>query len=253
MRKALVLLLAVLILPTGLLAQSLGEVAAQEKARREKEKAKDTSRRAGPRPSPTTISSPGRSTSDARRLPSRALRPSTPSRGRGRGEGSCRIGAEGRVASQRAAAARQVVETARQAVSSIANDVERHPAGPEPHEPHLQPRRLQPHPQAAARAQRGRGPPRGGQSAGGGGGEGLQGLRGRSAPQRACPRAGSSPSSERRPRTFRLADILVVEDKESLRAMLRKTLEGRGYAVDEAGDAYEARRQHPGRAATWSS
>ena len=39
-----------------------------------------------------------------------------------------------------------------------------------------------------------------------------------------------------------MADILVVEDKESLRTMLRKTLEARGYAVDEAADAYEARR-----------
>ena len=43
-----------------------------------------------------------------------------------------------------------------------------------------------------------------------------------------------------------MADILVVEDKESLRAMLRKTLEGRGYAVDEASDAYEARRRIQG-------
>ncbi len=40
-----------------------------------------------------------------------------------------------------------------------------------------------------------------------------------------------------------MSDILVVEDKESLRAMLRKTLASRGYAVEEAGDAYEARRQ----------
>jgi DNA-binding NtrC family response regulator len=40
-----------------------------------------------------------------------------------------------------------------------------------------------------------------------------------------------------------LADILIVEDKESLRAMLRKTLDSRGYAVDEAADAYEARRR----------
>jgi DNA-binding NtrC family response regulator len=39
------------------------------------------------------------------------------------------------------------------------------------------------------------------------------------------------------------ADVLVVEDKESLRAMLRKTLEARGYSVDECGDAYEARRR----------
>ena len=40
-----------------------------------------------------------------------------------------------------------------------------------------------------------------------------------------------------------MADILVVEDKESLRTVLRKTLEARGYSVDEAGDAYEARRR----------
>ncbi len=40
-----------------------------------------------------------------------------------------------------------------------------------------------------------------------------------------------------------MADILVVEDKDSLRAMLRKTLEARGYSVEEAGDAYEARRK----------
>jgi DNA-binding NtrC family response regulator len=40
-----------------------------------------------------------------------------------------------------------------------------------------------------------------------------------------------------------LADVLVVEDKESLRTMLRKTLESRGHTVDEAGDAYEARRR----------
>ncbi len=40
-----------------------------------------------------------------------------------------------------------------------------------------------------------------------------------------------------------MADILIVEDKESLRTMLRKTLQARGYEVDEAGDAYEARRR----------
>jgi DNA-binding NtrC family response regulator len=40
-----------------------------------------------------------------------------------------------------------------------------------------------------------------------------------------------------------MADILVVEDKESLRAMLRTTLESRDYTVEEAGDAYEARRR----------
>jgi DNA-binding NtrC family response regulator len=40
-----------------------------------------------------------------------------------------------------------------------------------------------------------------------------------------------------------VADVLVVEDKESLRTVLRKTLESRGYDVEEAGDAYEARRR----------
>jgi DNA-binding NtrC family response regulator len=40
-----------------------------------------------------------------------------------------------------------------------------------------------------------------------------------------------------------MADILVVEDKESLRKMLRKTLESHGLTVDEAADAYEARRR----------
>jgi DNA-binding NtrC family response regulator len=38
-------------------------------------------------------------------------------------------------------------------------------------------------------------------------------------------------------------DVLIVEDKESLRTMLRKTLESRGYGVDEAGDVYEARKR----------
>jgi DNA-binding NtrC family response regulator len=38
-------------------------------------------------------------------------------------------------------------------------------------------------------------------------------------------------------------DVLVVEDKESLRGMLRKTLEARGLTVEEAGDVYEARRR----------
>src|SRR5438132_9145424 len=40
-----------------------------------------------------------------------------------------------------------------------------------------------------------------------------------------------------------MADVLVVEDKESLRIVLRKTVEARGYSVEEAGDAYEARRR----------
>ena len=44
-----------------------------------------------------------------------------------------------------------------------------------------------------------------------------------------------------------MADILIVEDKESLRTMLRKTLESGGFAVDEAADAYAARRRIQGR------
>ena len=40
-----------------------------------------------------------------------------------------------------------------------------------------------------------------------------------------------------------MAEILIVEDKESLRTMLRRTLEAKGYSVDDAADAYEARRR----------
>jgi DNA-binding NtrC family response regulator len=40
-----------------------------------------------------------------------------------------------------------------------------------------------------------------------------------------------------------MADILVVEDKASLRTVLRKTLESRGHSVDEAAEAYAARQQ----------
>ena len=40
-----------------------------------------------------------------------------------------------------------------------------------------------------------------------------------------------------------MSDILLVEDKESLRQMLRMTLENAGYSVDEARDGAEARRR----------
>jgi len=40
-----------------------------------------------------------------------------------------------------------------------------------------------------------------------------------------------------------MADILLVEDKESLRQMLRLTLETAGFSVDEATDGAEARRK----------
>ena len=54
-------------------------------------------------------------------------------------------------------------------------------------------------------------------------------------------RALTPPRRARGPRPS-VADILIVEDKESLRAVLRQTLEARGHSVAEAGDAYEARR-----------
>ena len=40
-----------------------------------------------------------------------------------------------------------------------------------------------------------------------------------------------------------MAEILLVEDKESLRQMLRLTLQNSGYSVDEACDGAEARRR----------
>ena len=40
-----------------------------------------------------------------------------------------------------------------------------------------------------------------------------------------------------------MTDILIVEDKESLRTMLRKTLETRGFAVEEAADVSQARQR----------
>jgi DNA-binding NtrC family response regulator len=40
-----------------------------------------------------------------------------------------------------------------------------------------------------------------------------------------------------------MTDVLVVEDKDSLRAMLRQTIESRGWTVEEAPDAYDARRR----------
>jgi len=40
-----------------------------------------------------------------------------------------------------------------------------------------------------------------------------------------------------------VSEILIVEDKESLRTMLRRTLEARGLRAQEAGDAYDARRR----------
>jgi hypothetical protein len=123
MRKALVLLLAALTLPTGLLAQSLGEVAAQEKARREKEKARDTSRKGPPKSFTDDDLTPGAKHEASEAPPAPEPYVPTPSTPEG-GEAEVESGPK-REWQQRAAAARQVVDTARQAVSSIANDVER--------------------------------------------------------------------------------------------------------------------------------
>ncbi len=43
-----------------------------------------------------------------------------------------------------------------------------------------------------------------------------------------------------------MPEILIVEDKESLRTMLRRTLEGRGLGVEESPDAIDARRRLSG-------
>jgi DNA-binding NtrC family response regulator len=40
-----------------------------------------------------------------------------------------------------------------------------------------------------------------------------------------------------------VSEILIVEDKESLRTMLRRTLEARNLRAQESGDAYDARRR----------
>jgi DNA-binding NtrC family response regulator len=40
-----------------------------------------------------------------------------------------------------------------------------------------------------------------------------------------------------------VADVLIVEDKDSLRAMLRRTLETRGLSVEDSSDVYDARRR----------
>ncbi|HWO01632.1 MAG TPA: response regulator, partial [Blastocatellia bacterium] len=40
-----------------------------------------------------------------------------------------------------------------------------------------------------------------------------------------------------------MAEILLVEDKDSLRQMLRMTLQSAGHSVDEARDGAEARRR----------
>jgi hypothetical protein len=127
MRKALVLLVALLTLPASLPAQSLGEVAAQEKARREKDKAKDATRKGRPAKAFTDDDlQPG-----AKREPTEAPPPpepiaSSPSSGtegsEGQGEEASGPRAQWR---QRAAEARAAVSNARQNESAAQQEVER--------------------------------------------------------------------------------------------------------------------------------
>lgn len=129
MRKAAFLVLALLTLPAGAIAQSLGDVAAQEKARREREKEKTKEKGQKPRAAKAFTDDdlqPGatRDKTQAPPPPVEPYVPSTPSPEAENAEAEADSGpkAEWR---QRAAAVRQVVESAQQAVASIANDAER--------------------------------------------------------------------------------------------------------------------------------
>ena len=130
MRKALVLLVALLILPAALSAQSLGEVAAQEKARREKEKAKEAGRKGRPAKTFTEEDlQPG-----AKHDPAETPPPSEPitSSSSSGTEGAQGSEGQGEEASgpraqwkQRAADARMAVSNARQNESAVQQEVER--------------------------------------------------------------------------------------------------------------------------------
>ena len=127
-RKASVLLLAVLAVPASLLAQSLGDVAAQEKARREKEKTKQTGRKSPPTKAFTDDDlQPG-----AKRAPTEAPPPPEPVMSSSSSSGTEGSEAQGEEASgpraqwqNRAAEARQAVSNARQSESAVQQDIER--------------------------------------------------------------------------------------------------------------------------------
>ena len=124
----MILLLACLALPTFALAQSLGEVAAQEKARREK--AKETGKKPRPTRSFTDADlEPGASgDKTGAPPPSEPAVQSSPSSSEGsrerEGEGEEALGAKAQWR-ERAGAARQSLENARQQVSAAQSDVER--------------------------------------------------------------------------------------------------------------------------------
>lgn len=130
MRRVSVLLLALLVLPVAAPAQSLGEVAAQEKARREKEKAKETGKK--PRPAKTytdddLVAGASREKTEAP-PPEPPYIPSTPtSSGTEGSEGQSGEEASGPQAQwrQRAADARQSLANARQQQEAAQQEVER--------------------------------------------------------------------------------------------------------------------------------
>ncbi len=126
MRRAPILLLALLALPAGVLAQSLGEVAAQEKARREK--AKQTGKKQRPAKTYTDDDLlPGASRDKTEAPPPEPYIPSTPSSSgtegsEGQGEEASGPRAQWR---QRAADARQGLSNARQQQEAAQQEVER--------------------------------------------------------------------------------------------------------------------------------
>jgi DNA repair exonuclease SbcCD ATPase subunit len=125
MRRTGVLVLALLALPTFALAQSLGEVAAQEKARREK--AKEAGKKPQRTKTFTDADLQGGASGDktgAPPPPEPAVQAGPSSAG---GPDAAEEGESGPKTQwrQRAAQARQGVQTAQQAVSSYTTDVER--------------------------------------------------------------------------------------------------------------------------------
>ena len=125
MRRPALLLSALLALPACALAQSLGDVATQEKARRARDKEKAKEKGQKPRTAKSFTDDdllPGATREKTEAPPAAEPYVSSPSRENAEEDADAAPKAEWK---QRAAAARQIVESARQAVSSIANDAER--------------------------------------------------------------------------------------------------------------------------------
>ena len=127
MRKALVLVLALLVLPAGLFAQSLGEIAAQEKARREKEKAKETKKTRPTKAFTDDDLLPGAKRDTTEPAPptaptSSSSSSSSPEGAEGQSEEASGPHAQWR---QRSAEAREALSNARQSESAAQQEVER--------------------------------------------------------------------------------------------------------------------------------